>query len=174
MAEAHISESIMQSSSPLAGRDAKVLVEEAQSELLSAQQSVRPISQDFSMTIKKKKKNTSRIKTNEQTNKQTKRSAIHSLDASKPPEGAGVPLAGSGAAAAATAAAEASRGAVGDGRVPRVSKPVSRRSFCTGAGVRDGATVGARVRDISPEGGGATHFTVTLTFVVHFSRCVSM
>lgn len=141
----------MQSSSPLAGRDAKVLVEEAQSELLSAQQSVRPISQDFSMTIKKK---TSRIKTNEQTNKQTKRRAIHSLDASKPPEGAGVPLAGSGAAAAATAAAEASRGAVGDGRVPRVSKPVSRRSFCTGAGVRDGAAVGARVRDISPEGGG--------------------
>lgn len=81
-----------------------------------------------------------------------------------------MPLAGSGAAAAA---AEASRGAVGDGRVPRVSKPVSRRSFCTGAGVRDGAAVGARVRDISPEG-GATHFTVTLTFVVHFSRCVSM
>lgn len=54
VAEAHISESIMQSSSPLAGRDAKVLVEEAQSELLSAQQSVRPMSQDFSMTIKKK------------------------------------------------------------------------------------------------------------------------
>lgn len=73
---------------------------------------------------------------------------IDSLDASKPPEGAGVPLAGSRAAAAA-----AGRGAVGDGRVPIVSKPVSRRSFCTGAGVRDGAALGARVGDISPEWG---------------------
>lgn len=51
--------------------------------------------------------------------------------------------AGSGAAAATVA--EAGSGAVGDGRVPMVSKPVSRRSLCTGAGV------GARVGDISPE-----------------------
>lgn len=65
----------MQSSSPLAGRDAKVQVEEAQSELLSARQSVRPMSQDFSMTIKKN--NTSRIKTNEQTNKRSAARSTH-------------------------------------------------------------------------------------------------
>lgn len=122
---------------------------------------MRPTFQDFSVTY--------RTETNEQP---PPRSAIHLLDASKPPEGAGAPLAGSGTAAAA-AAAEAGRGAVGDGRVPRVSKPVSSRSFCTGAGVRDGAAVGARVGDISPER-GATHFTVTLIFAVHSSRCVSV
>lgn len=101
---------------------------------------------------------------------------IDSLDASKPPEGAGVPLAGSGAAAAAAAAAEAGRGAVGDGRVPIVSKPVSRRSFCTGAGVRDGAAVGARVGDISPER-GATHRVIRChygCFKMHFSTCFSV
>lgn len=71
-------------------------------------------------------------------------------------------FAGSGAAGALGAAATAAgTGAVGEGREPRVSKPVSRRSFWTGAGAkagaragaRAGAAVGARVGDIRPEGG---------------------
>lgn len=80
----------------------------------------------------------------------------HSLDASKPPEGAGVLVAGSGAAGTiGTAATEAGTGAVGDGRDPRVSKPVSRRSFCTGARAGAGVrAVGARVGDIRPKRGG--------------------
>lgn len=69
-------------------------------------------------------------------------------------------FAGSGAAGALGAAATAAgTGAVGEGREPRVSKPVSRRSFWTGAGAkagaragaRAGAVVGARVGDIRPE-----------------------
>lgn len=113
---------------------------------------------------------------NKQTNDQRAQcSVIDSLDASKPPEGAGVPLAGSGAAAAA--ATEAGRGAVGDGRVPIVSKPVSRRSLCTGAGVRDAAAVGARVGDISPEWVGGGHSVTRChcgLFKGHFSTCVCM
>lgn len=89
----------------------------------------------------------------------------HSLDASKPPEGAGVLVAGSGAAGTiGTAATEAGTGAVGDGRDPRVSKPVSRRSFCTGARAGAGVrAVGARVGDINPKRGGrGAVSTVTL------------
>lgn len=83
-------------------------------------------------------------------------SVNHSLDASKPPEGAGVLVAGSGAAGTiGTAATEAGTGAVGDGRDPRVSKPVSRRSFCTGARAGAGVrAVGARVGDMRPKRGG--------------------
>lgn len=79
---------------------------------------------------------------------------IHLLEASKPPEGTGVVVAGSG-----TAATAAGKGGVGEVREPRTSKPDSRRSFCTGpearagakAGARAGAAVGARVGDIRPE-----------------------
>lgn len=98
--------------------------------------------------------------------------AIHSLEASKPPEGAGVAVAGSAAAAAAgagtigTAATAAGTGGVGEGREPRASKPDSRRSFCTGAGAgagakgaRAGAAVGARVGDIRPEGRNTDYIT---------------
>lgn len=70
-------------------------------------------------------------------------------------------VAGSGAAGTiGTAATAAGTGAVGEGRAPRESKPVSRRSFCTGAGAkagaRVGAVVGARVGDMSPEVGQQT------------------
>lgn len=69
---------------------------------------------------------------------------MHLLEASKPPEGAGVGVAWSGAT-----------GGVGDGREPRASKPDSRRSFCTEAGAgakgaKAAAVVGARVGDIRP------------------------
>lgn len=83
---------------------------------------------------------------------------FHLLEGSKPPEGAGVADAGSVAATAGTigtAVAAAGTGGVGDGREASVSKPVSRRSFCTGAGAkagaRAGAAVGARVGEIRPE-----------------------
>lgn len=86
---------------------------------------------------------------------------MHLLEASKPPEGATMVVAGSAAAGTiGTAAATAGTGAVGDGREPRVSKPDSRRLFCTGvrakagvrAGARTGAGLGARVGDIRPDG----------------------
>lgn len=86
---------------------------------------------------------------------------IHLLEASKPPEGAGVVVAGSGATGTIGATAiAAGTGGVGEVREPRTSKPDSRRSFCTGAearagakaGARAGAAVGARVGDIKPEG----------------------
>ncbi len=83
---------------------------------------------------------------------------IHLLEASKPPEGAGVVVAGSGTTGTIGTAATA--GGVGEVREPRTSKPDSKRSFCTGAaaragakaGARAGAAVGARVGDIKPEG----------------------
>lgn len=60
-----------------------------------------------------------------------------------------------------TAATAAGTGAVGEGREPRVSKPDSRRSFCTRAGAkagaRAGAAVGASGGDISPEGDNRQH-----------------
>lgn len=132
---------------------AKFRVEEAQPQLLNAQQSVRPILFSVMIKVLPEFKQTNEGTTTGKERGRKKCGVMDSLDASKPPEGAGVPLAGSGTAADA---AEAGRGAVGDGRVPIVSKPVSRRSFCTGAGVRDGAAVGARVGDINPEW-GATH-----------------
>lgn len=66
---------------------------------------------------------------------------------------------GTGSDAAGTigaAAAAAGTGAAGEGREPRLSKPDSRRSFCTGAGAMAGvkagaAAVGARVGDMRPE-----------------------
>lgn len=83
---------------------------------------------------------------------------IHLLDASKPPEGTGVVVAGSGAAGTiGTAATAAGTGGVGEVREPRASKPDSRRSLWTRAGAkagaRAGAAVGARVGDIRPEEG---------------------
>lgn len=83
---------------------------------------------------------------------------IHLLEASKPPEGAGVVVAGSGTVG--TIGAAAGTGGVGAVREPRASKPDSRRSFWAGAeagagakaGARAGAAVGARVGDIRPEG----------------------
>lgn len=55
-----------------------------------------------------------------------------------------------GAIGAATAAA--GTGAAGEGREPRLSKPDSRRSFCTGAGAKAGtAAGGAGVGDMNPE-----------------------
>lgn len=81
---------------------------------------------------------------------------MHLLEASKPPEGAGVGVACSGAAAAGTmgtAVAAAGTGGVGEGSEPSASKPDSRRSFCTEAGAKGakaGAAVGARVGDIRP------------------------
>lgn len=110
---------------------------------------------------------------------------IHLLEASKPPEGAGVAVAGSTAAAAGagtigTAATAAGTGGVGEGREPRASKPDSRRSFCTGTeagagakGARAAAAVGARVGDIRPEGRNrdyitkmhAALFPVTITLI---------
>lgn len=91
---------------------------------------------------------------------------IHLLEASKPPEGAGVVDTGSNAAGTIGAAATAAgTGGAGAEREPRASKPDSRRSPCTGAGAkagaRAGAAVGARVGDIRPEGG--TESTVTVT-----------
>lgn len=86
---------------------------------------------------------------------------IHLLEASKPPEGADVVVADSGAAGTfGTAATAAGTGGVGEARAPSASKPDSRRSFCTEAeagagakaGARAGAAVGARVGDIKPEG----------------------
>lgn len=78
---------------------------------------------------------------------------IYLLEASKPPEGAGVVVAGS--CAAGTIGTTAGTGGAGEAREPRASKPDSRRSFCMGAkaGARAGAVVGARVGDIRPEGG---------------------
>lgn len=78
---------------------------------------------------------------------------IHLLEASKPPEGAGVVVAGSGIDG--TIGTAAGTGGAGEVREPRASKPDSRRLFCTGAkaGTRAGAAVGARVGDIRPEGG---------------------
>lgn len=68
-------------------------------------------------------------------------------------------VAGSGAPGTiGTAATAAGTGAAGDRRELRLSKPDSRRSFCTGigagakAGARGGAVaVGARVGDIRPD-----------------------
>lgn len=70
-------------------------------------------------------------------------------------------VAGSGTAGTiGTAATAAGTGAVGEGREPRESKPVSRRSFCSGAGAKAGArvaaVVGPRVGDMSPEVGQQT------------------
>lgn len=78
-------------------------------------------------------------------------------------------FAGSGAAGSIGAAATAAgTGAVGEGREPRVSKPVSRRSFCTGAGAKAGArawaAVGARVGDIRPEGDNTQHRNCNIVF----------
>ena len=84
------------------------------------------------------------------------------LEASKPPEGAGVVDADSAGAVTGTIGADgtaAGTGGVGHASEPRASKPVSSRSFCTGAGASAGASagarvwaaVGARVGDISPE-----------------------
>lgn len=91
---------------------------------------------------------------------------IHLLEASKPPEGAGVVDTGSNAAGTIGAAATAAgTGGAGAERDPRASKLDSRRSPCTRAGAkagaRAGAAVGARVGDIRPEGG--TESTVTVT-----------
>lgn len=101
-------------------------------------------------------------------------SVNHSLDASKPPEGAGVLVAGSGAAGTiGTAATEAGTGAVGDGRDPRVSKPVSRRSFCTGARAGAGVrAVGARVGDIRPKevGVGGWKWGADSTVTINMNR----
>lgn len=80
----------------------------------------------------------------------SRQTIIHLLEASKPPEGAGAVVAGSGTGT----------GGVGEVREPRASKLDSRRSFCNGAearagakaGARAGAAVGARVGDIRPEG----------------------
>lgn len=73
------------------------------------------------------------------------------LDALKPPGDACALETGSGAIGAAAAAA--GTGAAGEGREPTLSKPDSRRSFCTGAtaGARAGVAVGARVGDMRPE-----------------------
>lgn len=76
------------------------------------------------------------------------------LDASKPPEGAGVVDAGSAPAAEAGAPGTAEAGGAADEMEPKASKPVSRRLFCTGAkaGARAGAALGASVGEIRPEG----------------------
>lgn len=79
---------------------------------------------------------------------------IHLLEASKPPEGAGAVVAGSGTAGTT------GTGGVGAVREPRASKPDSRRSPCikagagANAGARAGAAVGARVGDIRPDARG--------------------
>lgn len=84
---------------------------------------------------------------------------IFILDGLKPPGGACA--AGMASVAAGTigaAATAAGTGAAGEGREPRLSKPDSSRSFCTGAGARamagakaGAAAVGARVGDMRPE-----------------------
>lgn len=52
-----------------------------------------------------------------------------SLDASKPPDGTVVVVAGSAAVVACTSGAAKGTGGVGEGREPRASKPDSSRSF---------------------------------------------
>lgn len=92
----------------------------------------------------------------------TKQHKIRLLEASKPPEGAVVAARGSAAAGTiGTAATAAGTGGVGEESGPKTSKPVSRRSFCTGAraGARAGGAAGVRVGDIRPEGNNRQNHT---------------